>query len=263
MVRLRRLLIGIVAVLSFLLLPLPAFAGGSGCAPFEVLAGACSTTSATNNGTDVTLDGRATGPGDSSGSGSGTGGGAGAGGNGSGPALGTPAVVRDNYTITMPVTLADLARFRPNPGVDLMEPDGWMIVGLSTNFYAHASRHIKEGTLLGGPASVRFTPAQYSWDYGDGATRTTSTPGDTWAALGIAEFDATQTSHIYHAPGYYVIELTIGYAPEYRLGASETWIPVRGLVWGPANPLEAVAARSAKTVLVEEECNANPGGPGC
>ena len=256
------LLAGITAILGVLFAPTSAFAESGGCAPFEVLSGACPSASASNDGTDVTLDGTFTGPGGSSGSDSG----GGSGSDGGDPASadpGTPAVVRDNYTFTAPVTLVDIAKFRPNPGVDLMQPDGWMIVGLSTNFYAHAARHIKEGTLLGGPASVRFSPVQYSWTYGDGSARTTSTPGATWAAQGIAEFDATPTSHIYRAPGRYVIELTIGYAPEYRLGASATWIPVRGLVWAPANPLEAVAARNAKTVLVEEECTANPGGPGC
>src|SRR5690606_27128543 len=32
-----------------------------------------------------------------------------------------------------PITLADIAAFRPDPGVDHMEPNGWMIVGLDTN----------------------------------------------------------------------------------------------------------------------------------
>src|SRR5690606_3856605 len=41
-----------------------------------------------------------------------------------------------SYTVTGPVTLSDLVNFRPAPGVDSMEPDGWMIVGLDTNFYA-------------------------------------------------------------------------------------------------------------------------------
>ncbi len=190
---------------------------------------------------------------------------AGAGGAGAGSPndATTPAIVRDGYTVTAALTLTDIAKFRPNAGTDSMQPNGWMIVGLSTNFFAHATQHIKSGTLLGGPASVRFTPVQYSWTYGDGATRTTSTPGATWSAQGIAEFDATPTSHIYSAPGRYVIDLTIGYAPEYQLASGTAWIPVSGVVWAPANQLVAVAAAGAKTVLVEDECTVNPGGPGC
>ncbi|MBX3092430.1 MAG: hypothetical protein KF801_07950, partial [Cryobacterium sp.] len=152
------------------------------------------------------------------------------------------AVDRPGYTVTMPVTLADLARFRPDPGTDHMQPDGWMIVGLSTNFYARAMQHVKSGVLLGEPAFVRFTPARYSWTYGDGAARATSAPGGTWNALGIREFDPTPTSHVYRNPGRYVIDLTIGYSPEYRYAGSTEWIPVSGYVWVPANRLVAVAA---------------------
>ncbi|MCC6269840.1 MAG: hypothetical protein IT190_01035 [Microbacteriaceae bacterium] len=230
----------------------------SDCVASDWLIGSCPV-SASNNGTEVTLEGTVRTPG-----GGGRGSHAGTGGGAATPAdPSQPAVVRDNYTVTMPVTLSDVARFRPNPGIDLMEPNGWMIVGLSTNFYAHATQHIKAGTLLGGPASVRFTPVRYAWTYGDGATRTTSTPGATWAAQRINEFDATPTSHIYRAPGRYVIDLTIGYAPEYRLESSTEWIPVSGLVWVPANRLVAVASGGAKTVLVEDECTINPSGPGC
>lgn len=231
-------------------------AKGSSC---DVRTERCDTsTTASNNGSEVTLEGTVRSPGSGSGGSAGSGGGAGA----PGDSL-RPPLTRDNYTVTMPVTLSDVARFRPNPGIDLMQPNGWMIVGLSTNFYAHAAQHIRAGTLLGGPASVRFTPVRYAWTYGDGATRTTSTPGATWAAQHINEFDATPTSHIYHAPGRYVIDLTIGFAPEYRLAASTEWIPVSGLVWVPANRLVAVASSGAKTVLVEDECTINPSGPGC
>lgn len=186
--------------------------------------------------------------------------------NAASPVIPAPPVAylgRDGYTITGPVTLSDIARFRPDAGTDLMQPNGWMIVGLSTNFYAHADRHIKSGTLLGQPASVRFTPVRYSWAYGDGATRTTATPGATWSDLRINEFEATPTSHIYRAPGKYFIDLTIGYTPEYRYATGPDWIPVTGIVWVPANRLVAEASAGAKTVLVEHECTVNPSGPGC
>lgn len=180
------------------------------------------------------------------------------------PTIQPPLTVdRPNYTVTMPVTLSDLARFRPNPGTDLMQPNGWMVVGLDTNFYAHATQHVKSGTLLDRPASVRFTPVRYRWTYGDGAARTASTPGATWQALGLHEFDATATSHVYRNPGTYYIDLTIGYGPEYRYADGTEWIPVAGVIWVPANRLVAEAAAGAKTVLVEDECTVNPSGPGC
>lgn len=263
MVQRLKLLVLSASVLGLLLTLVPvASAFASNCGSSDWLDGACPV-SASNNGTDVTLEGTASQPGGSSG------GGGSASTPGSGDSnsaadnSGTPAVFRDGYTATIPVTLADVAKFRPHPGTDLMQPNGWMIVGLSTNFYAHASQHVKTGTLLSEPAYVRFTPVRYHWTYGDGASRTTSTPGATWSALGITEFDETPTSHIYRAAGRYVIDLTIGYAPEYRLASGTDWIAVNGLVWVPANRLVAEAAAGAKTVLVEDECTIDSAGPGC
>ncbi|MEO7348553.1 MAG: hypothetical protein ABIW32_01605 [Terrimesophilobacter sp.] len=248
----------ILSVSLALIDPFVAKAETATCDPVTAATTGCPTT-ATSDGTEVTLEGTSTTPGDAPRAPSKARGGHAT----TTPAPAGPVVFRDGYTVTMPVTIADVAKFRPNPGVDLMQPNGWMIVGLSTNFYARASQHIKAGELLDQPASVRFTPTKYFWEYGDGSTRSASTPGTTWAAQGINEFDATPTSHIYRAPGRYVIDLTIGYSAEYRLGSSTDWIPVSGLVWVPANRLVAMASAGAKTVLVEDECTINPSGPGC
>jgi hypothetical protein len=233
-------------------------ASAAECNTSDWLAGNCNITVG-NDGHEVTIGGEVDVPGK----------GAGDPGSGEGadpspdPAPPGPTVDRPDYTVTMPVTLSDLATFRPDPGTDHMQPDGWMIVGLSTNFYAHVTRQVKTGMLLGEPASVRFTPVRYAWTYGDGASRTASTPGGTWKSLGLHEFDPTATSHVYRDPGRYSIDLTIGFAPEYRYADGTEWIPVAGLVWVPANRLVAVAASGAKTVLVEDECTINPFGPGC
>lgn len=163
--------------------------------------------------------------------------------------------------VTQPITLADIAAFRPDAGVDHMEPNGWMIVGLTTNFYATGGTQVKDGTLLGQPASVRFTPQAWHWTYGDGSQGSAGTPGGSWASTGIAEFDPTPTGHIYRAAGTYYIDLTIDYSAEYRFAGTQ-WIAIAGILPVPANRLVATAG-GAKTVLVERECTANPQGPGC
>jgi hypothetical protein len=142
-----------------------------------------------------------------------------------------------------------------------MEPDGWMIVGLDTNFYARAGVQVQDGLLLGEPASVRFTPVRYHWTYGDGTAASRSTPGTTWLAQGVREFDPTPTSHVYRASGTYYIDLTIDFAAEYRW-AGGAWTTIAGTIPVPANRLVATAG-GAKTVLVEHECTLNPTGPGC
>ncbi len=160
-----------------------------------------------------------------------------------------------------PITLTDIASFRPRPGVQHMQPDGWMVPGLDTNFYAVTSQHIVNGTLLGRPASVRFTPVAFQWNYGDGHAATRSTKGGTWESLGIPEFGRTPTSHVYDDEGRYTIRLTIDFAAEYRFAGSPFYA-IAGVLPVPANDLH-VTVDGAKTVLVEHDCAANPSGPGC
>ncbi|MCC6855990.1 MAG: hypothetical protein IT189_08010, partial [Microbacteriaceae bacterium] len=56
------------------------------------------------------------------------------------------------------VTLSDVAAFRPDVGTNAMQPNGWAVVGLDTNFLSRGGADVVAGTLLGGPAEVRFTP---------------------------------------------------------------------------------------------------------
>ncbi|HEY5231892.1 MAG TPA: hypothetical protein VIJ11_13500 [Galbitalea sp.] len=159
------------------------------------------------------------------------------------------------------VTINDLKNFKPVPGTDHMQPNGWMIVGLDTNFYSVVGVEVQNGVLLGQPASVRFTPIAWHWTYGDGSGATRATPGTTWAAQGIPEFDPTPTSHVYTAEGTYFIDLSITFRAEYKY-ATGNWTPVFGTITLPANRLEATAG-DAKTVLVNHDCTQNPSGPGC
>jgi len=172
-----------------------------------------------------------------------------------------PAGAPDPVAGLPPISLADIARFRPDPGVDSMQPNGWMIVGLDTNFFSTGGAQIRDGELLGRPASVRFTPVQWNWTYGDGASASRPTAGARWESQGIAEFDPTPTSHRYGAPGTYYIDLDIDYRAEYRYSGTN-WIAIPGILNLPANQLVATAG-GAKTVLVERDCTLNPTGPGC
>ncbi len=167
---------------------------------------------------------------------------------------------RDDYRVTV-VTLADIARFRPAPGIQRMEPDGWVVVGLPANIYSIVDTQIVAGELLGQSADVRFTPVAWQWNYGDGTAATLPTRGGTWAALGLREFDATPTSHIYQRAGSYTIRLSIVYRAEYRI-AQGPFTPIAGTITLPANELH-ITASGAKTVLVDRDCTVAPRGPGC
>lgn len=215
-----------------------------------------------NGGVDVIATGG------SPGSGGGSSGSPGGGSAGSGGPSGTPVIWKclevtcaSDSPGAAPITLRDIASFRPTPGVQYMQPDGWTVPGLDTNFYAVTDVHVIEGTLLGQPASVRFTPVAYHWTYGDGTSADLATRGATWGALGVAEFDPTPTSHIYAAEGRYTIRLTIDFRAEYRFAGSP-FFPIAGVLPLPANDLH-ITVDGAKTVLVEHDCGVNPTGPGC
>lgn len=160
-----------------------------------------------------------------------------------------------------PVVLGDIAHFIPEPPQQRMQPDGWSIVGLPANIYAAATAHIVRGSLFGRSAEVRFVPRSFHWDYGDGGSATRNTPGASWQALGLTEFGRTPTSHVYDAPGDYTARLLVDYTAEYRYDGS-AWTPIPGALSLPAEELQLVVG-TAQTVLVGDDCLADPAGPGC
>ena len=261
----QQLLFGLAAFSSFFLWAgsIPTASGGdSGCTLAEKLSGQCPNVSGTVNGDGVDIRGSVNIPGsagnsDSNGNSDANGGGS----RGGGAVTPPPPPLRDGYSITAPITLADLVNFTPVAGIDHMEPDGWMVVGLNTNFYATVESGVQTGLLLDLPASVRFTAERYRWSYGDGGSATRSTRGSSWEASGVGEFDRTATSHVYRAAGTYSIDLAIDYRAEYQY-AGGPWVSITGTVPVAANRLVA-AAGAANTVLVGHDCAQHPSGPGC
>jgi hypothetical protein len=224
-----------------------------GCDDHDRITGVCNPTTS-NDGTEVGIGGTKDGGGGGS-----SGGGGGGSSSDDEPPLGNGT--DDWGSVLLRPTLSDLVNFRPTPGIDHMEPNGWFIEGLDANFYATGGSSVQSGTLLGLPARVRFTPVAWTWTYGDGKSATRTTAGATWKAQHIREFDPTTTSHIYTKPGIYFIDLTLTYRAEYTWGSS-TWLPIDGNLYLPANRLRATVG-DAKTVLFNENCAQNPSGAGC
>ncbi len=161
------------------------------------------------------------------------------------------------------LTLADIASFRADAGTLSTEPNGWAAIGLPFNPISTAATHEVEGVLLGAPATVRFTPVAWRWDFGDGSEPTaTATGGASWAALGVPEFEPTTTSHIYRARGQYAVAAVVTFVADYRIGAGP-WARIPGRLELTVSAPAAVRVVNARTVLVAEDCNANPRGPGC
>lgn len=145
------------------------------------------------------------------------------------------------------VTASDVARFLPALGALHTEPREWAVVGVPANFWVEVQPATVDGELLGAPAQVRFTPQAYRWQYGDGTTRTTTTPGASWAQLGQTELTTTATSHVYTARGDLRVRVEVVYSAEYRVGGGE-WLPVVGAVFG-STPAARMLVVTERTVL--------------
>lgn len=122
---------------------------------------------------------------------------------------------------TPPRYASELEGFRPDrPGITV-EPAGWSMPRLPTNFVARADTHREQGELLDWPVEVRFRPVTYHWQYGDGGGRSVTTRGSDWSSQGKRQFDTTATSYVYRAPGTYTVSLHVDYAVDIRFENDE------------------------------------------
>ncbi|WES65617.1 hypothetical protein P0L94_05990 [Microbacter sp. GSS18] len=159
------------------------------------------------------------------------------------------------------MTIEDLASFRPSaPSLD-GEPEGFGVVGMPTNLVATASTQHIAGTLFDWDVTVRFTPAGYVFDHGDGSEVRTASGGATWDSLGLPQFTATSTSHIYRERGAYAVHVDVQYAAAVDFGTG-TWRDVPGYVTASGAPY-ALRVVDVRTALVDQTCVEDPTGPGC
>ena len=166
------------------------------------------------------------------------------------------------FIVVMPpdVTAADLASFRPARPSLTGEPTGFGIVGAPTNVVAAASEQYMSGTLLGWDVTVRFVPAGYVFDYGDGSTARSATGGRAGQPrAGAVHPDRHEPClpRARHVPGER--DRAVRGIRRFRIGH---WRPVTGLVTATSGGYD-VRVVEARTALVDQTCGENPGGPGC
>lgn len=159
------------------------------------------------------------------------------------------------------ISLSSLASFVPRTPSLVSEPRGWGLVGLPMNFIATEPIHDVAGTLLGTAATVRFTPTSFAWAYGDGGTRTSSTPGFSWASLRLASFSPTATSHVFTIAATRTVRVTVTLTASYRLG-NGAWTPISGALTRSVG-ISVRLVSAADPLLVSDPCV--PGNPslGC
>jgi hypothetical protein len=165
------------------------------------------------------------------------------------------------WEIVEPVTIEDLASFRPETGTTHMEPNGWSIAGLPTNFWIDTRTHTLTGPLLDRTAVVQFTPVAARFSYGDNTPTVRTSLGGSWTTSGVAEFGPTSTSHIYRGTGTFTVTPRVDFTVRYSYDGGE-WIPIEGILTATGDALTAAVVR-AKTVLVTDDCTRTPEAPGC
>lgn len=169
---------------------------------------------------------------------------------------------RPSFVVEMlpTATLSDVASFAPVLTPVAGEPGGFGIVGMPVNFVAEAATHSATGELFSLPVTVRFTPVAFVFEHGDGTSRTSTTGGATWAALGLPQFSATPTSHAYAARGVYAARVAVRYSAAVDFGTG--WRDVAGLL-ELAGPTSTITVLEARTALVQHTCTERPTGPAC
>lgn len=142
------------------------------------------------------------------------------------------------------LSLEDFRRLPLPAGVPHVEPGrGYTLVNAPTNVYTDAAPVVLDTDLLGFPVRVRATPAQYTWDFGDGSVLgPTSDPGGPYPIL--------STTHTYTAGGERVITLTTAYTGEYSVAAGP-WLPVPGTAQVSSAPM-GIRVLSGRNQLVAD-----------
>ncbi|GAA1645551.1 hypothetical protein [Georgenia ruanii] len=151
------------------------------------------------------------------------------------PSQQTPPVV---------VTAQDIQRLPIAPGGLTVQPDqGWVLVNIDTIVWTEAAAQSFSTVVLDTPVDVRVRPADFTWDFGDGAgpVRTTD-PG--------APYPNHTVSHVYTgAAEGRTVTVTTRWAGEFRVAGSGVWQPVQGfaVTTESSAPFEVRTARTALT----------------
>ncbi|RZU62697.1 hypothetical protein EV380_2299 [Zhihengliuella halotolerans] len=140
---------------------------------------------------------------------------------------------------------------------------GAALRGTHLNMWADAADHTLGTTLLGVEVTIRATPLNYTWDYGDGQAKTSAYAGGpvTAGAAARAADSGTATSHQYEATGFYPVSVTTTYAGQFKTPTSD-WIPIPGVAT-VTSPAKTATIWKSETRLVSGDCTENPKSWGC
>ncbi|MEE2570705.1 hypothetical protein V1638_15065 [Pseudarthrobacter sp. J64] len=140
------------------------------------------------------------------------------------------------------------------------QPSPHTLVGAETNVFANATEQQFDITILGQKVHLTATPAQYTFNYGDGSTLG---PSATYGGpIPEAEWGTkTRTSHVYGDTGDFNITVTTSFTGTYSVNNGPA-LPINGTGEVTSAPQTLRVWRSV-TRNYADDCNVNPLGQGC
>lgn len=142
------------------------------------------------------------------------------------------------------------------PSVIRMSPEGWGVTRNKTAFYAESGVRTIDMTILGFAVTVKATPVAYEWDFGDGQTLRTRSPGEP-----PVEGQEPSLYHVYGEKGAYEINLTTVYTGMFQVDGGP-WLVIEGQAAVASDPVDADIYRYHR-YLVDQSCDEDPTGPDC
>jgi hypothetical protein len=129
-----------------------------------------------------------------------------------------------------PAIVASAFRRIPLPPSKLIvqPPNGRTLVNFATNFYTETGPFTRSVTLLGQRVELEITPASYTWNFGDGGSTSTSSPG--------AAYPDLEVTHAYLRKGRVAPSVDTTYTATYRVNGGPAQ-PVPGSVTVAGGPV--------------------------
>ena len=138
------------------------------------------------------------------------------------------------------LSVEDLRRLPLSASVASYQPStGTGLVNMELIVFTDPAPQVLPTTVLGTPVTARATPAQFSWDFGDGSEPLVTTdPG--------APYPEFRVFHVYREPGDYLVQLTTTWSGQFQVDGRGPWYPVTGTAQttSPAYPETIVEAKS-------------------
>lgn len=108
----------------------------------------------------------------------------------------------------------------PQGELTIQPPDGQTLVDFDTNFLTTSTNPTTQVvTLLGQRVTIEATPSRYHWHFGDGTTKTTTSPGHRYPHLDV--------THDYADPAHVRCSVDVTYTGRFRVN-DDPWQQIPG-----------------------------------